>query len=275
MVKTDIRKRMTTVLLKSFLILFVIIGLYDTFSASGFMGSGMTLLYYTVQSNIWIAGIVLVFLVCELAAWRTGKNYITNTLLLIKFVFTVAISLTFLVFAVLLAPLMPISYLLSPSNICLHNLTAILAIADFIVFDYRLVAKRKHVLLPTVMPLYYLCFALTLGAAGVRFNSNGDTFPYFFLNYKGFGWFRIGPNGIGVVYWIAMMLLIVLVTSWVLLKVVGRRAEKRKQSELISLSALHDDEPTNHGLLNPESPDPGLQIPGQSEALAQQDASAD
>ncbi|MDX9784877.1 MAG: hypothetical protein RBT72_09040, partial [Spirochaetia bacterium] len=123
---------------------------------------------------------------------------------------------TFVVFSLLLAPLMPKSYLLSPSNLFLHNITAFLALADFWIFDRKIAVKKGTWLLAAIMPALYLIFVLILASTGPRFS--GNLVPYFFLDYHKLGWFRVGPDGMGVAYWIVILFALSGLIGWGILK---------------------------------------------------------
>lgn len=206
-------KKISSIVVKLMIVISATIGILSTMGMGGFMGGTKTLLFFTVQSNIWIAAICLIFVVLEIIGWIKGINLKRNWLYIIKFMFTVSITLTFLVFAVLLAPqiikIYP-SYLSTPSNLCCHYITPILAIIDFTLFDTDWDSKRKHSLFSAIMPLYYLVFSMICSVSGVAFDDKGTTVPYFFLDYKTFGWFRIGDGGIGVFYWIVIIVILVL-----------------------------------------------------------------
>lgn len=110
-----------------------IIGLLYTIKGSAFMSTS-ALYYYTIQSNIWILLIMLVFVICDIFKFK-----IPPILYIIKYIITVGITLTFLVFLFLLTPQIIITgdptYLLSASNLTLHFISPILAIISFIYCD--------------------------------------------------------------------------------------------------------------------------------------------
>lgn len=197
--------------------------------SGGFMAVQSLFKYFTTQSNTWIALACLAVLLLDwrsMAAKPTVKRPRARwftVLLTLKYMFTVSILLTFMVFAVLLAPLMPRSYLMSPANFFLHYLTAILATADYLICDYHHRMPLRNVLLGLVMPLLYLATALTASFRGVRFG--GQRVPYFFMDYAKLGWFKISSQGLGVAYWIALLTVLLLILGTALRKF----AEIRRQ----------------------------------------------
>lgn len=68
------------------------------------MGDNKTFLYFTVQSNVTIIAIGLVLAIYALQRILRKQAVIKNWVYLVKYVFTVAITITFLVFAFMLAP---------------------------------------------------------------------------------------------------------------------------------------------------------------------------
>lgn len=189
---------------------------------SVFFGPNSTFLYFTTQSNIWIAAICLVFLIIDLRS--KGNRQVSNWLYVVKFMFTVAIMLTFIVFAVLLTPQQEMDYLISGTNICLHNLTPIFAIIDFILCDYGYLSSKKHILLGTILPILYFIVTLILSFNGVGYGDDRIV-PYFFLDYKKLGWLSVGDNGIGVIYWVIIISFMVLAMGANLLGIKYLRAK--------------------------------------------------
>lgn len=116
-------------ILKAGVIISFTLGLLFHFidTRSGFTGDIFRA--FTIQSNLWIATLCAVFLVMDIFFKNTIKPLWLHVL---KFMFTVSILLTYIVFSILLAPLVEIDYLLSLSNIFLHTVTAILALMDFL-----------------------------------------------------------------------------------------------------------------------------------------------
>lgn len=182
------------------------IGLHFIADTGGFMN--VIFRAFTIQSNIWIALACLLFLVLDLKAARYRRRGFSGTegrgipqgLYIIKFMFTTSILLTYSVFAVLLSPTMNLSYLLSPSNLLLHTLTAVFALLDFMLFDSEYRYRKRHLWFVLIMPLgYAVYFTLMYEILGTL------PIPYFFLDYKTYGWFSFAKNGIGSGYWIMLL----------------------------------------------------------------------
>lgn len=185
------------------LIMVGILGIVFTANSYSFMGGSSVFLFFTVQSNIYIIAMSFLFLVFEIIYLFAKKNYVNQVLLDIKYVATVAITITFLVFFTMLAPTLGLDYLLSFNNYSLHAIVPILAIIDFIIFDAKEInLSYPRSLLATISPIAYVIFVYI----GVQFKlqyAENLYFPYFFLNYETNGFFF--EKGFGVVPWIAIL----------------------------------------------------------------------
>lgn len=202
---------------------FALIGVMATaFGTSGMMG-GSVILYYTIQSNIWIGGICLVYAILLIAQSNHREIKITKWLHIVKFVFIVAITLTMVVFWLLLAPtLNSPSYLFSLSNLFCHTLTPILALITFFIFDTRhYYLQMPEALYSLLTPVYYLLFVFIMSNLGVTFHTY--RVPYFFLDFYEFGWFtRLTYSEVytfssfGIFYWILIILTFIFLLGYVL-----------------------------------------------------------
>lgn len=179
----------------------------------GYSHPATRLLYFTNQSNIWIAFALLGLLILE---WKNAdkSSRVYRFFYGAKFVFTVAISLTAIVFFVVLAPGAGDRYpVWTLSNMLVHAVTPALAIADFFVEKDGVVFGKRAYFLSAIPPLYYLVFCSVLYSLGVDFG-RGDPFPYFFLNFGSpagmFGSSSEFPYIIGSFYWMLFILLLVL-----------------------------------------------------------------
>jgi len=222
------RDLIISIVIKSLIIIGFIIGFIDEVQSDPFMRTG-AILYYTVQSNIWITAICLVFLVYDIQALRKNTQVeIPNWLRLVKYVFTVAITITFVVYNFVLYPGSVLtnageSYL-NPHTFLLHIFVPVLAILDYILYDYSLQSTKRTKYLGLITPLFYFVLTLGLSLLGVTFKK-GEAMPYFFIDYKLNGWFNIGNGQIGIVYWMIIVLLVVLGICSLLLWIKNKRAK--------------------------------------------------
>lgn len=205
---------------KLLLVVGVVIGVWASLLQEGFFNP-KHFLYYTIQSNIEIAIICLVSLL-----FIFSKKEIPSIVYTLKFIFTVAITLTGLVFNFILYPASIFSTHplnpLSTANFFTHIFVPILSLVDFFAFDYKLKITKKTFLLGLITPLIYFIFVMFCTKVGIRFNGNLFV-PYFFLDYKANSWFQLGDGKIGVFYWVIIQILIVLLISSVLLFFMKKR----------------------------------------------------
>ncbi len=169
------------------------------------------LLYFTQQSNLWIGTLCLVLLIFLLL--DRGKHPRMKKLLyLLKFVFTVSITLTGIVFCAFLAPFLKDSAW-TFSGVLTHIAVPVLSITDFFIDPNQTVHKPLDVPLSALPPVLYFVFSYLLGQAGVDFGK-GDPYPYPFLNFHSeaglWGYMDGSPPLIGTGYWIIAIFLLIL-----------------------------------------------------------------
>ena len=70
----------------------------------GFSSAGQRLLYFTNLSNIWIGVTCLVISILSIIEIKLNKRLLKNHIYTLKYIFTVSITITGLIFCVLLAP---------------------------------------------------------------------------------------------------------------------------------------------------------------------------
>ncbi len=196
-------KRIIRIAILSALAIVGILGIIFTAQSSAFMGGGSVFFFFTVQSNIFIIAISLIFLVNEIVVLVTNKGFINQTLRHIKYVATVAITVTFLVFFTMLAPLMGVDYLLSFNNFSLHAIVPILAIIDFIIFDTDINLTYPNSLLATIAPISYVLFVYIGACFKLQYGEN-LYYPYFFLDFETNGF--LFEKGFGIIPWIIILL---------------------------------------------------------------------
>ena len=194
-------------------------------------------LYFTVQSNICIALICFVFLIFDIIKIRNINFEIPNCMYYIKFMCTVSIILTFLVFSVILTPSLLIAgdgwYLSTVENICLHNISPIFAILDFCFFNNKFKTSKTTFIWGLVMPFCYFISTIAFILGNTDFG-DGATAPYFFLDYKTNSWFNIEGGQFGTFYWIIIVSGLVLGISMLLVwikNLIYRKLEKKGISD--------------------------------------------
>ena len=217
-------KTAVSVGLKIAIFISMVIGLRHTFAGGSFM-SRNSLLFFTIQSNLWIGCWCLLFALLQILGALCGKNCIRPWMHAVKFMFTTSITLTFAVMTAMLTPVMIAqgggAALLQPSNIFPHYVVPILSVADFFLFDTDWHPRRRSALLAVIMPLCYITTSFALGAAGVQYTPEGDTFPYFFMDYQAMGWFRgFQPDGkygamtLGTAWWLIILTIFVVLMGY-------------------------------------------------------------
>ncbi len=175
------------------------------------------LLYFTQQSNIWICLICIAFAVLSILEIRKKRPYINGLAYALKFVFTVSITITGIIFCALLAPFAENYNAWSFSSILTHVVVPLLSIVDFFLIDVNLPTKRSYVFYSVIPPLFYFVFSSILSILQVDFG-RGDTFPYFFMDLNSevglFGFKNGELPQLGTFYWIITILLLILGLSW-------------------------------------------------------------
>ena len=164
------------------------------------------LLYFTLQSNIWIAatcavGFALMLLNKPISKWMYS----------VKLIFTVSITLTGVVYCSMLAPYMG-AEAYSLSNTLMHVVVPLAAVADFFVCPCNVRYRWWECFTVTIPPFYYLGFAGIGYALNWDFGFGGQNYPYFFLNWGSpagaFGFSAESPY-IGVFYYVLILLVFV------------------------------------------------------------------
>lgn len=219
---------------RSLIVIFAIVGVISVMCCDNYMSQKFWM-YFTVQSNVTMAITAFVFIILGIVEYVKPEFKIPNFTYKIKFIFTVAISLTFIVFSLILSPVMIADgfswYLTTLENICLHNIVPIFAILDFLLFDVNFKSKVSTFLYGIIMPLYYLCFTLISMIFKADFG-DGSVAPYFFLDYQKNSWFNIGNGQLGVFYWLLIILVGLLVLSLAILSLqrfIVKKHEQHKQ----------------------------------------------
>lgn len=172
-------------------------------SSKTFMGGRRVFMYFTIQSNIAMA-IICAIGFCLLARAKP----ISGSWHVVKFVGTVAITLTGVVFGFVLAPTLGANAW-NIQNTLTHLVVPVAAVVDFFVVSGAAGIKRKNVIFAIVPPLLYAIYAGIGYVNGWQF-ADGVNYPYFFLNWGStagaFGFSKELPF-MGTAWWILALLL--------------------------------------------------------------------
>ncbi|MDR1421508.1 MAG: Pr6Pr family membrane protein [Coriobacteriales bacterium] len=179
---------------RAFAFLLCLAGILDLLGIFAGTFSMRGLLYYTQQSNILCLvcfGILLGRSLFDIKSQgKTGPcSYNERFCALV----TLSITVTMVIYWVLLAPKMDLESLLSFMSLQPHLVTPLLMIADYLLFTKPGKLTRRDPLYFALVPLGYWLQATILGLSGVVYRTDEVTgapihFPYFFIDYDQSGW---------------------------------------------------------------------------------------
>ena len=176
----------------------------------GFFHWTRRIMYFTAQSNVWLGLTVVSILLFPL--FKLDDKW-KRRLYILRYAFTVSISMTGLVFCFLLAPFADESYhVWSSFNVMTHVLSPILAVVDYFVDLDRVEISKNQVFLAVIPPIVYFSLVSVLYFLNFDFG-RGEPYPYFFINYGSpagvFGFSDQMPFIIGSFYWFVLFTLVV------------------------------------------------------------------
>lgn len=191
--------------------------------------SPLSFTYFTTLSNIFISIVLLLFLIKDICNLFLDKKIkFKNYLYITKFLATISITLTFFVYLTILAPVIEggiiNSYLQNGAgSLCVHFVTPILAVIDFLLFDSEYKSNKYHAIYAVIPPLVYVLFVVIASSLGLRWGEMAA--PYNFLNYRAeTGWFGFNPSligwetlGIGVFYMIVLLTILFIIIGRIFL----------------------------------------------------------
>lgn len=157
--------------------------------------------YYTNISNWMVFGVSVAVLTGNVKRVRAGEKYGHNRVApALKFMTTVMIAVTFLVYSTMLENPFTIRYWRNLYNLSCHVFSPVLFVLDYLLFDEHRTVKFYYPLLGLVFPLIYFFYILLLGACIPDFK-----YPYFFLDVNKYGYAAVG---LGVLAFVAGFLII-------------------------------------------------------------------
>lgn len=187
-----------------------------------FMSGTRIFMYFTIQSNIALAIICAVGFVLLILNRPIGKARYA-----IKFAGTVSITLTGVVFAVMLAPTLG-AKAWNIQNVLTHVCVPLLSVIDFFLTCSGTGLKKKNVFYVLIPPLMYAIYAGIGYVCGWEF-SPGTNYPYFFLNWGSpagaFGFTDRLPF-LGCAWWILILCIFLILVGLVYLAIadlIGRK----------------------------------------------------
>jgi hypothetical protein len=191
-----------------------------------FMGGSRVFMYFTIQSNIAMAIISAIGL-CMLMTERQIKK----PWHIIKFVGTVSITLTGVVFCFVLAPTLG-EYAWNIQNVLTHVVVPVVSVLDFFVISALEGIEKENVIFVTIPPLLYAIYAGVGYIRGWEF-ADGINYPYFFLNWGSpagaFGFSSELPF-MGTFWWILLLLIFLMVVGGIYL-FIGNTINKLRTSK--------------------------------------------
>ena len=186
------------------------------------------LLYFTQQSNLWI-GITSIILAIFLIKKSASEKSI-RIISVFKFIFTVSITITGIIFCSFLAPFADFD-IWNFASVLTHVVVPIISIIDFFTNKNIVKLDKKHIWFTLIPPLIYFVFTSILCLLRVDFG-RGDPYPYFFMDYYSeiglFGFVAEWPPQIGSFYWFIFLFGLVLALGLLYYKIHTRIKGKTK-----------------------------------------------
>lgn len=213
-------KKNISLVLKAVVVLSAIIGtIMSAYAGShSFMGGSRVFMYFTTQSNIAMA------IICAIGACLILREKdIGEAWYVVKFVGTISITLTGVVFAFMLAPVLG-DRAWSVQNTLTHAVVPVVSVIDFFLVATGAGIKRKNVIYVIIPPILYAIYAGIGYVKGWEFAA-GYNYPYFFLNWGSpagaFGFSNELPY-LGCVWWILILLVFLLAVGYGYLAIANR-----------------------------------------------------
>ncbi len=162
-----------------------------------------SLSFYTIQSNIFIVVVMIIYLF--------KKDIPSKSMLIVKISATIGILLTFLVYHLVLYPVINLTGEYDVpfiNDFLVHTFTPLLAITDYLLFDKKGSLKYRDAFWFLSLPVFYFIYAQIYAFSGgiFKFESTTSRYAYFFLNADKIGW------GMVAIYSAALLVIIYLIS---------------------------------------------------------------
>lgn len=222
-------QKWTSLVLKCIVFFSATIGTVMSYLAGrfSFMGGNHVFMYFTIQSNIAIA------IICAIGAYLLFKDrQISKVWYVVKFVGTVSITLTGVVFGFVLAPTLGAAAW-NIQNTLTHLIVPVVAVIDFFVISSAASVKKINVLYVIIPPILYAIYAGVGYVKGWEF-AEGINYPYFFLNWGSeagaFGFTNELPF-MGTAWWILALLIFLIIVGYLYLVIADVISKRNKKSK--------------------------------------------
>ena len=151
----SVPQKICSYILKTVTVLSALIGTFLSYYAGrlSFMGGSRVFMFFTIQSNIAIAVICAIGCVMMLRGRDAGKVWPV-----IKFVGTISITLTGVVFGFVLAPTLG-GQAWNIQNTLTHLVVPVAAVLDFFVVSTAFEIKKRYDLFVIIPPILYAVYA--------------------------------------------------------------------------------------------------------------------
>ncbi len=160
-----------SIILNALIVLFVALATIMMFTGFKFMDGDLVLessklgmfRFYTVDSNIFMGIVSLIFLIKEISFIKGKSNSINVSYYILKLIGTVGVTLTFLTTVFYLSRVVDggLAILLKNSNLFYHLIVPVLSIITFIFFEKNNNIKFKYTFLGIITMVIYSVFYIT------------------------------------------------------------------------------------------------------------------
>lgn len=161
--------------------------------------------YFTVDSNL------LVDATCLLLAIKSNRT--SMAFRVARLMGLMGITITFLVFHVVLSRLLDLESWAQAANQLLHTVSPVLTIAGWVLFGPRGLTSARVATLTAVFPALYMAFTMIRGPL------SSDFYPYPFADAHALGYMKVVINGV----WISLLFIALAAGATALDKVLPAR----------------------------------------------------
>ena len=186
--------------------------------------------YYTMQTNIMCLVAFIFFEIADIAN-KKYKNH--ETYYLIKGALVISVLIMVVVYTISLSP----EFSMTPNsmrrrteykmigNVLVHEISPILVILDYFLFDEKGNLKAFYPLIWMFIPANYVLYVYTYSSMGGQFYNTGGSrrVAYFFLDHN-----LVGYKG--VVFWLALIGFVIISLSFFLVLIDKKLAKLKKRN---------------------------------------------